>query len=96
MLEPLSRTANSCDSFPFTLRHLNFYLEYKETEIKLSNIMEHLFRRKSVRYFEDAISLLSRVADNESIKETAQKLKDSSAIFQGLRRPSSIPDHGSL
>ncbi len=47
-------------------------------------------------YAKDAISLLSRVADNEPIRETAQKLKAISSIFQGSRRAFGIPDHGNL
>ena len=96
ILEPLSRTASSGYGFPFTLRHLNFYLECREAEIRLRNIMEHLSSREAMEYAKDAISLLSRVTGNESIVETAMKLKDVNAIFQGLRRAFGIPDHGKL
>ena len=80
ILEPLSRTGSSGYGFPFTLRHLNFYLECKE----------------AVRYSKDVISLLSRATDNESINETAQKLKAVNSIFQGMRKAFGIPDHGNL
>ena len=86
ILEPLSRTASSGYGFPFTLRHLNFYLECKEVEFRLSNIMEHLSSEDAMRYAKDAICLLSRVTDNGSIMETAQKLKAVNPIFRGMRK----------
>ena len=96
ILEPLSRTGSSGYGFPFSLRHLNFYLECKEAEIRLSSIMERISSKEAVRYSKDVISMLSRVAGNGSIIETAQKLKDVNAIFQGMRKAFGIPDHGNL
>ena len=96
ILEPLSRAGSSGYGFPFTLRHLNFYLECTEAKIRLSNIMEHLSSREAIECANDAIDLLSRVTGNGSIRETALKLKDVNAIFQGERRAFGIPDHGKL
>ena len=96
ILEPLSRTDSSGYGFPFSLRHLNFYLECKEAEIRLSNILEHLSSKDAMRHAKDAIGLLSRVTDNGSIIETAQKLEAVSSIFQGMREAFDFPDHGNL
>ena len=96
ILEPLSRTGSSGYGFPFSPRHLNFYLECKEVEFRLSNIIEHLSSEDAMRYAKDAIGLLSRVTDNGSIMETAQKLKAVNSIFHGMRKVFGIPDHGKL
>ena len=95
-LEPLSRTGSSGYDFSFLLRHLNFYLECKEAEIRLSSIMERISSKEAVRYSKDVISLLSRVAGNGSIIETAQRLEAVSSIFQGMREAFDFPDHGNL
>ena len=96
ILEPLSRTDSSGYGFSFSLRHLNFYLECKEAEIRLSSIMEHLSSEDAMRHAKDAIGLLSRVTDNGSIIETAQRLEAVSSIFQGMREAFDFPDHGNL
>ena len=96
ILEPLSRTGSSGYGFPFSLRHLNFYLECTEVEIRLSNVLVHLEAREAIEYAKDAICLLSRVTGNESIIETAQKLKAVNSIFQGMRKAFGIPDHRNL
>jgi hypothetical protein len=96
ILEPLSRTGSSGYGFRFTPRHPNFYMECKEAEIKLTNIMEHFSSKEALRYAKDAISLLSRVTGNRSIVEIALKLKDVNAIFKWLRSAFGLPDHGKL
>ena len=58
--------------------------------------MEHLLSKDAVRYAKDAISLLSRVTDNESIIDTAQNLKAVNSTFQGMRKAFGIPEHGNL
>ena len=58
--------------------------------------MERISSNEAVRYSKDVISMLSRVAGNGSIIETAQKLKDVNAIFQGMRKAFGVPYHGNL
>ena len=96
ILEPLSRTGSSGHGFPFTPRHLNFYMECTEAEIIPIDILEHLESRETIEYAKDVIGLPSRGTGNESIIGTAQKLKDVNTMFQGLRRAFGIPDHGKL
>ncbi len=98
ILENLVRTTGSSGyGFPFSLKHLSFFIACSEAEKKLEYLSNRITGNDSAAFISAIMKETSKVTGNASVKETAGKLSDiNSLIFQNIRKAFMIPDKGSL
>jgi hypothetical protein len=97
IVENILSVRSSGYGFPFSLRHLNFFISCEEGMRKLAELSGRFECHESVKTAETVMKQLSRITDNKDIMDKAVKLKDiNSFIFQRIRKAFMIPDHGKL
>jgi len=97
VLENILSVRSSGYGFPFSLRHLNFFILCEEGMKKLTELSGRFEFHESVKTAETLMKQLSRINCNTDIRDKTVKLKYiNSFIFQRIRKAFMIPDHGKL
>jgi hypothetical protein len=97
ILENIVSLKSSGYGFPFSLRHMNFFISCEEAMGKLSALSSVMKNEGSGELISSIKKCISKITDNTRIKETANKLRDiNSIIFQKIREAFKIPDQGNL
>ena len=93
----LGTTGSSGYGFPFSLKHLNFFIALRETEMKLSDVSRKFTGEQSSYLASQIMGEIRKIAGNPEVNEKASRLSEiNSLIFQMLRNAFNIPDSGSL
>ncbi len=97
VLENIMSTGSSGYGFPFSMRHLAFYVSCEEGMSKLSLLHIRMKDENARDRVSQIMKYLKLVVSDPDIMESARKLKDiNSLIFQKIRKAFKIPDHGNL
>ena len=95
--KPVNMNCSSGYGFPFSMRHLNFFMACDEAMNKLSELIPGLEDEKTKEMAGEISGYLSRITGNSTIVGNAVRLKDvNSMIFQKIRKGFMIPDNGNL
>lgn len=89
-------TGSSGYGFPFSLKHLNFYMACKEAMNRLNLLSEKIQSEDAKRYISSIECMVKKITDNPEINATGRKLGSVNALFQSLRRMFRVPDKGKL
>ena len=89
-------TGSSGYGFPFSLKHLNFYMACKEAMNRLNLLSEKIQSEDAKRYISSIECVMKKITDNPEINATGRKLGSVNALFQSLRRMFRVPDKGKL
>lgn len=80
----ISIDTSSGYDFPFSMRHLNFFTGWEEGKARLTELLTHVEYLE--KYITTIMKHLSKIAENEEIKEIAGKLRDvNSMIYLKIR-----------
>lgn len=83
--------------FPFTLKHLSFFLSCKNAVARLSNLMEKLKGNEAMNLGSQILHTLNRITNNRGIVDLVTRLDNiNSLIFSRIRKAFMIPDGGNL
>ena len=92
----LGTTGSSGYGFPFSLRHLNFYLACREAEKELNSLRQKIDCAVSTRLLSGITALIIRVTGDDSITDKATKLSDINRLFQRMRNAFRMPEKGNM
>jgi len=97
ILENILSVGSSGYGFPFSLRHLNFFISCEEGMNRIRELSSRFHCKESLSTAETVMNHLSRIVYNADIRYKAVKLNDiNSYIFQKIRKAFMIPDHGNM
>ncbi len=90
-------TGSSGYGFPFSLKHLNFFVSCDDSYRKLSDILGVAKDGESSRMIRDIMNRIGRITENIAIRELASKIRDiNTMIFQRIRKAFMIGERGNL
>lgn len=93
----LSLKGSSGYGFPFSLKHLNFFIACKEADNDLSELLPRLKGDESRRFVSLIRNQLAGITGNTAMSDMAHNLSEiNSLVFQKIRKVFNIPDKGSL
>ena len=97
ILEKLIETTGSSGyGFPFSLKHMNFYLACLEAKNGLAGLSGKIVSEKAKEYVKSIMDHVAAITDNDTISATGRNLGSVNALFQSMRRAFKVPRMGKL
>ena len=97
VLDALLNTGGSSGyGFPFSLRHLSFYMACMETERRLAALSAKFTGKESTALLNSVMDEIRRITGNTGINRIAAMLSDVNMLFSKLRVAFRMPEKGSL
>ncbi len=97
ILEKLIGSAGSSGyGFPFSLRHMNFYLACMEAKNGLAGLSGKIVSERAKGYVKSIMDTVAAITDNDTISATRRNLGSVNALFQSMRRAFKVPRMGKL
>ena len=88
-------TGSSGYGFPFSLKHLNFFLACIAARNSLNRLSDRI-SGKAKSYATSILDLVTKVTNNPKIDELGKKIGSINALFESLRKVFMIPKRGKL
>ncbi len=92
----IGSTGSSGFGFPFSLKHMNFYLACMEAKNSLAVLSGKIVSEKGKEYIKFINETLAAIIDNDAIRTTGKNLGSVNALFQSMRRAFKVPCKGKL
>ena len=92
----IGSTGSSGYGFPFSLKHMNFYLACLEAKNGLTGLSGKIVSGKAKEYVKSIMDTVAAITDNYSISATGRNLGSVNALFQSMRRAFKVPRVGKL
>ena len=92
----IGSTGSSGYGFPFSLKHMNFYLACLEAKNGLTGLSGKIVSGKAKEYVKSIMDTVAAITDNHSISATGRNLGSVNALFQSMRRAFKVPRVGKL
>ena len=97
ILEKLIETTGSSGyGFPFSLKHMNFYLACLEAKNRLAGLSGKIVSEKAKEYVKSIMDHVAAITDNDTISATGRNLGSVNALFQSMRRAFKAPRMGKM
>ena len=92
----IETTGSSGYGFPFSLKHMNFYLACLEAKNGLAGLSGKIVSEKAKEYVKSIMDHVAAITDNDTISATGRNLGSVNALLQYMRRAFKMPRMGNL
>ncbi len=92
----MDTTGSSGYGFPFSLKHLNFFLSCRAAMDRLNALTPRLQSKRAKDLAGNISSLMGRIVKSQEISDMADRIGGINAVFQSVRKAFRIPERGKL